>query len=384
VPVDGEIYDLSRGVDGMFPAIHIPSSWVDLARGPANAGNADLAAADSGWSTRLAQFQQRDRDLSARIDWQHMPPLTFQRFARLMAAIYGARFQPDIKPLDDHAWSVKAELQLLYRDYYSPGGRSKLTDLWDARRTWPECGDGHIAACNARWQRECSDLNATTHARWLPIAQEFDRSLRAVYGARYRRETALAANIADPQLRELALVRIEGNQTEYRQLISELGFWASWLGDAGCPASPSGEGVKTDDGFQQEPDGGCAPFLEGVKFAIKLGPYLKLGANCEQVTLEVAGKGGFLWIGPFAEGAIDFKHGTGTVFAGVKAAAKIPETNIGVSAKEGVYATFGGSGLRDIGMRVSTAGSFGLASGPTVDFKGPSYQISFVSQTIDL
>ena len=83
-------------------------------------------------------------------------------------------------------------------------------------------------------------------------------------------------------------------------------------------------------------------------------------------------------------GAIDFKHGTGTVFAGVKAAAKIPETNIGVSAKEGVYATFGGSGLRDIGMRVSTAGSFGLASGPTVDFKGPSYQISFVSQTIDL
>jgi tetratricopeptide (TPR) repeat protein len=385
VPVDGEIFDLSRGVDGMFPALRIPASWVDLAQGPANPGNADLLAADAGWSARLAQFQQRERELRDAIDWQHLPSLTLQRFTRLTAAIYGARFQPDIKPLDDHAWSVHGELQLIYHEYFAtgPGVHSKLQDLWDARPTWPECRQASPAACTARWQRECSDLNATTHARWLPLAQELDRSLRALYAARYRRETALAANIADPRLRALAVVRIQGNQVEYHQLISELRSWASWLGDAGCPATPTGAAVKTDDGFQQEPDGGCAPFLKGVRFAVKLGPYVKLGANCEQVTLEVAGKGDFLWIGPFAEASVDFKRGTGTVFAGGKAAAKIPETNVGVSAKEGIYATFGATGLRDIGMRVSTAGSFGLASGPTVDMKGPSYQISFVSQTID-
>jgi hypothetical protein len=385
VPVDGEIFDLSRGVDGMFPALDIPSSWTDLAHGPANPANADLTAADLGIAARLARFGQLERDLNARIDWQHLPRLTFNRFYLVMRAIYGARFQPGIQALDDHATQVEAELQPIYHDYYAtgPGVHSRVQDLIDASHTWPECGGGHIDSCNARWRRECSDLNATMHARWRPLAQEFDRSLRAVYAARYRRQTALAANIADPQLRQLALVRIEGDQVEYRQLVNELQAWGAWLGGSNCPTTPSTVAVKTDDGFQQEPDGGCAPFLKGVKFAVKIGPYVKLGANCEQVTLEVAGKGDFLWIGPFAEASVDFKRGTGTVFAGGKAAAKIPETNVGVSAKEGIYATFGATGLRDLGMRVSTAGSFGLAGGPIVDMKGPSYQISFVSQTID-
>jgi len=55
---------------------------------------------------------------------------------------------------------------------------------------------------------------------------------------------------------------------------------------------------------------------------------------------------------------------------------------VSVSAKEGLYLTIGSSGIRDVGMRVSTSGSYGLAGGPTVDMKGPGYQISWVSQTI--
>jgi hypothetical protein len=84
----------------------------------------------------------------------------------------------------------------------------------------------------------------------------------------------------------------------------------------------------------------------------------------------------------FGEGSFNFVKGTGTLFAGVKAGGKIPETSISVSAKEGLYLTIGSSGIKDVGMRVATTGSFGLNGGPIVDMKGPAYQISWVSQEI--
>ena len=126
----------------------------------------------------------------------------------------------------------------------------------------------------------------------------------------------------------------------------------------------------------------CAPVLKGVKFAVKLGDFVKVKTNCEQINIEVATKSDVLWIGFFAEGSFDFVNGTGTLFAGVKGGGKIPETQTGVSAKEGIYLTVGGGGIKDIGMRVTTTGAFGTATGPIVEMKGPGYQISWASQTI--
>jgi hypothetical protein len=119
-----------------------------------------------------------------------------------------------------------------------------------------------------------------------------------------------------------------------------------------------------------------------VKFSIKIGEFVKASVNCEQVGLEISSKGGALWAGYFGEGSYNFAKGTGTLFAGVKAGGKIPETNISVSGKAGLYLSIGGSGITDVGMRVSTSGAFGFVGGPTVDLKGPSYQISLASQTI--
>src|SRR5204863_7960359 len=111
-------------------------------------------------------------------------------------------------------------------------------------------------------------------------------------------------------------------------------------------------------------------------FAVKLGDFVKFSANCEQLGVEVASKTDVLWVGGFAEGSFNFVKGTGTIFAGVKAGGKIPETGISVAAKEGLYVTVGASGIKDAGMRVSTTGSWGLAGGASVDMKGPAYQIS--------
>ena len=119
-----------------------------------------------------------------------------------------------------------------------------------------------------------------------------------------------------------------------------------------------------------------------MKFSVKLGDFVKFSTNCEQIGLEVASKSDVLWVGFFGEGSYNFVKGTGTFFAGVKGGGKIPETGISVSAKEGVYMSVGPNGIRDVGMRVSTTGAFGLSSGPTVEMKGPGFQISWVSQTM--
>jgi len=211
--------------------------------------------------------------------------------------------------------------------------------------------------------------------------QRYDHDIRAFYRVDYRYGTALAANIADPKLHDLAVIQIKKPWNEYHYEIGNLWRWATYLRFSHCNSSPPTEGPKIDDG-RQPGSAACPQFLKGVKFGVKLGDLVKVSVNCEQIGVEVASKSDVLWIGFFGEGSFNFVQGTGTVFAGLKAGGKIPETGVSVSAKEGLYLTIGSSGIRDVGMRVSTSGSYGLAGGPTVDMKGPGYQISWVSQAI--
>jgi hypothetical protein len=210
----------------------------------------------------------------------------------------------------------------------------------------------------------------------------YDRAVRTHYRLSYRYMTAVVANIADPQLHRLALLEVKRSAwTDYLQLINRLRDWNLAMKASNCDSVPPTETPKVDNGVQKD-SAACPPALKGVKLAVKFGDFVKLSANCEQVGIEVASKSDVLWIGFFGEGSFNFVNGRGTIFAGVKAGGKIPETAISVSAKEGVYLTVGSSGFEDIGMRVATSGSFGAVGGPTVDMKGPSYQISWASQTI--
>ena len=224
-------------------------------------------------------------------------------------------------------------------------------------------------------------MNVAAHAEWRPLINRFDTAVRAFYRAQYRHRTALAANLADPKLHALAMARIQGDWAEYMLLLNQLSLWASYLGMSFCNPSAPNEQPKLDDGSAAEPEA-CDPFLKGVRFSVKVGAFLKFALNCEQMSFEVASKTDILWVGLFAEGSFNFVKGTGTIFAGAKAGAKIPETGIQVSAKEGFYLTVGSTGFKDVGMRVSTSGAFGLLSGPAGEMKGFGYDLSFASQTI--
>jgi hypothetical protein len=211
----------------------------------------------------------------------------------------------------------------------------------------------------------------------------YDTALRKYESARYRYESAVVANIAEPHLRAfLAAYQQQRWWLDYPSEILELWRWSIKLQSSAChPDAALEANPQTDDGSTDDPKT-CAQVLAGVKFSVKLGDYLKVSANCEQIGLEVAGGSSIPWVGGFGEGSFNFVKGKGTVFLGVKEALKIPATGIGVSAKEGLYFTVGGGGVEDLGLRVSTSGAFGLAAGPTVDLKGPQFQFSFVSQTV--
>jgi hypothetical protein len=217
---------------------------------------------------------------------------------------------------------------------------------------------------------------------WKPLIIEYDRASRALDIPRYRFETGVLANLGDPLLRQYASM----NQKiqwwwDYHGLIVQRASWASWLKISQCNGSTDAGDPRLSQPSIKDPAPGCVKFLQGVKFSVKFGDFLKLSTNCEQVGFEVASKSDIVWLGGFAEGSINFVKGEGTIFAGAKAGAKIPETGISVSAKEGIYVSVAGSGIKDVGMRVSTAASFGLVGGPTVDMKGFTYSLSFVSRT---
>ena len=379
-PVASEVFDLSHGVTGTLPAINIPSTWDKNNGQPAEAIWAGLM---QEWVDHLHYYYALEQKLESEIDWLHMDPRAKRRFYQVVSAVYQVHSQPQIKPLYDKVDQIRDEIQHFLGTYFS-GGNPPTGTLWDlmqARNTWPECSGGTIEACNARWQRECSTMNASQHAIWLPLMQAYDQANRRLFAASYRFQSAVVANLADPKLHQLAMVYVKEDWTEYEQILVRLNAWAVALRWSNCPAEPPTENPKTDDGSLKNPTA-CAPELKGVKLSVKLGDFVKFSANCEQIGFEVATKSDILWVGLFAEGSFNFVNGSGTIFAGVKAGGKIPETQTGVSAKEGFYLTVGSSGIKDIGMRVTTTGAFGAASGPIVEMRGPGYQISWASQTI--
>jgi len=377
VPVTDEVLDLSQGVSASYPDVRIPTTWV---------GNNTTAASDQWQALNEAAVQAsyaraaHTMQLQQLVRFDLMTPLENRRYLSIRAAMDSSTLQPALKTLRDAWLGNGPPLDAFYQSY-----SQDVAGLFSAKTTWPECvfPTGTIQACNARWNTECSQLNDSSQASWLPLMHAYDTALRKYAAARYRYETAVVANVSEPHLR--AFLAAYAEQLWWLDYPSQFLYERAWsikLWTSAChPDAALQDNPQQDDGSTDDPKT-CAQVLAGVKFSVKLGDFIKVSANCEQIGLEVAAPSSIPWVGGFAEGSINFVKGKSTIFAGAKEALKLPGTGIGVSAKEGVYFTMGGGGLEDVGLRVSTTGAFGLAAGPTVEMKGPQFQFSFVSQTV--
>jgi tetratricopeptide (TPR) repeat protein len=357
-----EIFDLSRGQDGVLPHVAYPGSWDVMRR----------SAGDFQGLIDEAFAQDRARvpyllDLRERAESARLHPATRRRYEDIQDAIGSVGLDPVVRELEQR-WQV-AEGNFL--DVHAGHARD-IEDLDDLARASENQ--------EAVYQGGCPDINFKWHGRWLATISAYDTISREYFAAHYRFRSGLAAHVATPVLHDLLTAQLEGKGfTQYTSPLSEARYWAGQLELTGCnPGSGGPPELDATGGENPEPEA-CSRFLRGVKFAIKVEVF-KLSINCEEISGELGPR---QWIGPFVEGKGNFVKGTLTVFGGVKASGKIPETNIGVSAKEGVFVTVGSTGIKDAGIKVTTTGSFGTSTGHSVDIKGPGYTLGFVSQTID-
>ena len=255
-----------------------PASW-PICPGPANPATPTccrrrrVVCADSRSSSSASASCATHR-------LQHVPSLTLQRFTRLTR-----RSTP------------RASSPTSRRSTTTPGActpRCRPSTATTSRRprrpqqapgpcgrtpTWPECATAHRRLQRAL-QRECSDLNATMHARCCRCAGVRPLAARRL-AARYRRETALAAT--SPTRAARARPRPHPGEPG-RVPPADLGtpLLASWTGDAGAPR-PRRSDVKR----RQLPAGAdsAPPFLK-ASGSRSSSAVREARANCEQVTLK--------------------------------------------------------------------------------------------------
>jgi tetratricopeptide (TPR) repeat protein len=361
IPRPQAVLDMRGGRESHLPQLNLPGGWEKMA-GSLSAWE----GLQSQSQARARQAGQRISQLTAKLYPDKVAPSILRRLEQIRTAgSYAMVLQPGLKQLNTKWQAADHNVYSAIQGY----GQA----IADARHA--------CAGDDPCYQSQCPSINADYHGRWLKAMDAFVAAGAAELKSSSRFSSALAANIANPTAHALLqeylnLAPVSG--VEYSYLLSAGSFWAQSLRDSYCTGSTAPDTIKSNDGKAATPDA-CAPVLRGVKFSVKIGKLFKFSTNCEAFSAEIAASG---WIGPYGEGSYDFVKGKGTVVVGVKGSVKIPETNVGVSAKEGIYFSVDGSGRVDTGLRASTGAAFGASTGHSIDIKGPGYSLSFVSQTI--
>jgi Flp pilus assembly protein TadD len=361
IPRPQAVLDMSGGKEAHLPALSLPGGWQKME------GSRDTWQGLQNQSqTRAHEAGQRISQLTAKLYSSKVAPAVLNRLEQIRTAgSYAMLLQPGLKQLN-------TQWQAADQNVYSAvsGYGQAISDAQDACNGDDSC-----------YQAQCPSINADYHGRWLKAMDTFIAAGAAELKSSSRFSSALAANISNPTAHALLqeylnLAPVSG--VEYTYLLSAGYSWAQSLDNSGCTGSTAPDPIETNDGTAAAPEP-CAPFLRGVKFSVKIGKLFKFSTNCEALSGEIAASG---WIGPYGEGSYNFVKGKGTLVVGVKGSFKIPETNVGVSGKEGFYVSVDGSGRVDAGLRASTGATFGASTGHSIDIKGPGYSLSFVSQTI--
>ena len=270
-------------------------------------------------------------------------PATITRTYDILTAVNSVSSEPDMLKLANQAGKLQTEFGQLQQQ-----------------------GEG---------QQGC--VNGGLHSTWLATIQRYAVLQRNFASAMYRRQTALAANLADPLAHQLAV-----DQARYDALPN----WFAVV-DAGnvlavydgiCDRNPPTGSEDPQSGSEDAPAGpACPSGLIGPDISLNLLVF-SFTVTCEQAKVRATvGEG---WVKGFVEGSHSFKNGSNTIFAGAQAGSKISTGPLsgGATARGGVYITFGASGaVQDVGLRAKSSASLtvGNLSG---SLSGPELSISFV------
>lgn len=206
-----------------------------------------------------------------------------------------------------------------------------------------------------------------------PWLKAHEQAMTQYVAANVQLQSALAANLPDPQVRAAVRAGIEarGKSMFYGPVVgAAIMFSDAWTVDLTCDA-PLPDVILDLGALPELSADPCGGALSSAKLKSKVpsaalkgaGLGLSWSLSCKKLDIELSTSSllGTDWLGGFASASLDW-NGNATLFTGVKAELKLPKTvpaTGSVGAKEGLYVKFGPDGIQDAGMRVELKAALG-------------------------
>lgn len=281
-------------------------------------------------------------------------PLTMARFNNIYVTAMRAQYEPDIQAMYQAAADQETAMNAL---------RDQQDEEWLALADlFPDWG-AYTAACRS---------TVTGHLSvWLTEYFQFEDLLAQYTAAKYAAMTATAAHLSDPLNHEFVSLMIEHDmETDVDWRLHVLNsyagtIWAHWSYCEGIQETAPTE--ASEPAFEWAAQ--CPAALTRNKMGLNLIPnILQFRVSCEVLEVEATGPG---WLTIFGQVTVDFRNKTTTIFAGGKI--KSPPGAVQLGINEGFYVSVGESGVKDLGMKVSTSTDVGadqfvgVVDGPSVE-----------------
>jgi tetratricopeptide (TPR) repeat protein len=373
-----EVLDLRAGKGAKLPHLELPATFSQ-----AFAMQGYYAGILAKRQPRQAARQERMRQMGQR----PAPPTTdasVKRASAVIQMVWKAHEDPTVGAAYER-WRAA--------DQRLAGGNYSMR-LGEAAHRWSQAA---MAACTGRpdydachervyWEK-CQPESASLHTGWLADVTAVQQSADAYVDAFHRHATALLANLADEATHEVMADELEQQlDMVFFPLVQQAYGWGAQARVCKEPVPANADGVP-DMGLAGAEK--CPPWLRAVRIrwkwtggrqdSAKTPPWeAEIEVNCERVKIElagaVAGLMDYAWLGAFAQLEYSPHTGKTTVFAGPKGGVKVPATQFGGSAKDGIYVTFDAEGdVDDVGLRFTADGGWStnpvsIKSGETMDF----------------
>ena len=348
------LFDVSRGATFDLPQLKLPRN-----RREAIALHPQYEALEQQGHAALRALEARASAVNLS---QVLDPGELQWFRLVNGAITTSIFEPEVWPAHKAAYDAHYALDKARRPLADERNKALEARL-HALPLGHTCADVDAVY---------DDVYQTYMDALRPYLKAQEQAMARYVSARVKFETALAANLPDPQVRAAKRAQIEASaKAMFYGPVVYGGVFFSEVPNLFC-VGQTVPGVPLELAELPTLDADpCGGMLSSTKLKSKVpspalkaqGLGLSFSLSCKKVDIELSTSSlmGTDWLGGFASASLDW-NGNATLFTGVKAELKLPKgvpATGSVGAKEGVYIKFSTDGIEDAGMRVELKGSLG-------------------------
>ncbi len=345
-------FDMSRGQSFMLPDLRIAQTPEGMAALLDQYRQLNDELTERG----IALARQEDAvaaQLRARVGDN---PATEHRRRALWQAIIASGDEPDLSALDARSDQLEHEVADIWTDFWHCEGACKIAVIIEQAH-----GD------QAVFRSLCVPQLKADHERWRNAMHAYAHDLAATLKAKYRYETALAANYSDPLWRKQAVLHTQGWVTAASSpLAHHAMLWASDIKsfEDGCleGRAPDADTSPVSAPLQLPAPNLCQQLVGKFTTSLALGQ-VDASFSCDKASLKIAPSG---LLSAFTKVDLDTagEKWKTTLIVGVQGGGGLKEVlGLGVKASVGTYVSVTRDGVQDFGMVGDVKSSVSLPLG---------------------